>query len=509
MKLSTSTVLFLIFIYNLFFSNFAATQNVEPRCPVGIYDTGLYLGWGSALLEYTQNREAPSPFDKVIVEQLQGAHNSVERAALACEDAIPAWPGWKQKQRYLLGQIENLQKSYDHKFKRQNVYRSISGTYYSWGAGLSIMVFDGQTILTTTCSTCYFQLGFSTAYAAQAFRQGDEALRNNNLKEAKRQIKLASAYLRRSLKVLEEYDDVQKPRGSVIIQCCDLSELDLKNRISSLVRYAGDPNNVANCILQANSISSDIKNELDKCGESSNNNNSYEYCRSKYCPECDNQIVLLETAVNEDCQKCLDKNKDLIAKCMNNGSSSNRDSNPDHDLKPDTEPEPDPSSIKCPLKNTNGTYLVLDSNNNPNDKTQIKCSYSSNGLLKSQNSEANGNRNGEYIVYNFNKNIHYIKVYGNYNNGNKDGAWLTFHFPDDSGKVVLASEIKYNNGIKMVEEFYDSRDFLSKRIQYDGDGKKSEVTAFYDTGKASSYSTYNSAGTRLTYKAWHKDGREK
>ncbi len=157
MKRSTSTVLLLIFIYNLFFSNLVTAQNAEPGCPVSIYDTGLYLGWGSALLEYTQIREAPSPYDQVIVEQLQGAYNTVQRAASACEPAIPAWPGWKQKQTYLLGQIENLQNTYNHKFKRQNVFKSINETYYSWGADLSIMVIDGKTVLNTTCATCYFQ----------------------------------------------------------------------------------------------------------------------------------------------------------------------------------------------------------------------------------------------------------------------------------------------------------------------------------------------------------------
>lgn len=512
MKLSISPVLFLLFIYNILFSNLTTAQN-EPMCPARIYETGLYLGWGAALLEYTQNREAPSPFDQTIYEQLQGAHNAVERAALACEPAIPAWPGWKQKQTYLLYQIEELQNTSNHKFRRGKVSNNINSTYYSWGTDLSIMVFDGQTVLTTTCSTCYFRLGFSTAYAAQAFRQGDEAFRNNDLKEAERQIKLASGYLTRSLKVLDEYEDVQKPKGSILIQCYDLSGLDLKNRISSLIRYSKDPINLANCILRANSISSDIKNELNKYRGTVSKNNSYDYCRSKYCPECDNQIVLLETAVNKDCQKCLDKNKDLIAKCMNNGSSSDPDPNhgpgPGPDLVNKTENKPIKSVIKCPLKNTNGTYLVLDSNNNPNDKTQMKCSYSSSGLLKSQNPEANGKRNGEYIEYNFNKNIHYIKVYGNYNNGNKDGTWLAFHFPDTSGKVVLASQIEYRNGVKIVEELYDSRDFLSKRIRYDGDGKKSEVTTFYDNGKVSSYGTYTPDGTRSSYEAWYKDGKKR
>ena len=503
-------LLFLLFIYNLFFSNLATAQSEEPLCSVRIYDTGLYLGWGSALLEYTQNREAPSPFDQVIYEQLQGAYNSVERAALACEPAIPAWPGWRNKQNYLLNQIENLQKTYNHKFKRQNVYKSINSTYYSWGADLSIMEFEGRTVLATTCSTCYFRLGFSLAYAVQAFRQANEALRNNYVNEAKRQLKIASGYLHRTLIVLEAYDDVQKPRGSIIIFCSNLEALDLKNRINALIKYSKDVNNVEYSINQAILISDDIKKALNKRIDSNSYKNSYEYCKSKYCPECDDQIVLLEETVNKDCQECLDKNKDLIAKCMNNESSEISDPVADQIIYwDDPNPEPIPKDIKCPLKNTNGTYLVLDSNNNPNDNTQMRCSYSSRGLLNSQNPEVNGKRHGEYIEYKFYRNIHYIKVYGHYINGEKEGSWLSFHYPDKSGKVVLASQIEYRNGVKIVEEFYDARDFLSKRIQYDGNGKKSEVTYFYDTGKASSYSTYNSAGTRLIYKAWHKDGTAK
>ncbi len=480
----------------MFFSNLATAQRAEPLCPIRIYETGLYLGWGSALLEYTQGREAPSPFDRVIVEQLQGAHNLVERAALECEPAIPAWPGWKQKQTFLLGQIEELQKTYNHKYARQRVYSHISNTYNSWGAELSIMVFDGRTVLTTTCSTCYFRLGFSTAYAAQAFRQGDEALRNNNVNEAKRQLENAAGYLRRALKVLEDYEDVQKPRGSIIILCCDLDRLDLKNRITSLIRYSQDVDNAAGCIDQANRVLTDIQDELKGSGELSKNKNSYEYCKSKYCPECDNQIVLFETSVNEDCQKCLDKNKELIAKCMNGSSPTPKPINPV------------PSGINCPLKNEDTRYLILDNNNNPNDKTLLKCTYSSNGLLNSESPEINGNMHGEYKSYKFLRNIHYVYRSITYNNGKKDGVLKTYHSPNSSGKVVLASLIKYDNDVKLLEEFYDSRDFLSKRIQY-VNGKKSEMTYFYDTGKASSYSTYNSSGTRLTYKAWYEDGREK
>ncbi len=84
-----------------------------------------------------------------------------------------------------------------------------------------------------------------------------------------------------------------------------------------------------------------------------------------------------------------------------------------------------------------------------------------------------------------------------------------YHYPNEMGKEILGSKIGYRDNKKVIAEYFDSRNFLSKRIEYDGDGKKSEVTNFYDTGKPSSYSTYNSSGTRLTYKAWYKDGRAK
>lgn len=493
MRLSIKSLLFLLFICNTFFSNLALAQRAEPLCPIRIYETGLYLGWGSALLEYTQDREAPSPFDRVIVEQLQGAHNLVERAALECEPAIPAWPSWKQKQAFLLNQIEELQKIYNHQYARQKVYDRINNTYNSWGSELSIMEFNGRTVYTTTCSTCYFHLGFTTAYAAQAFRQGDEALKYNNINGVKMQLKNAAGYLNRTLKVLEDYEDVQKPRGSIIIRCCNLDPLNLKSRIISLINDSKYVNNVSNCIIQANSIISDLQEELKTGSKFRRDKNSYEDCVKKHCPECDNQMVFLEKAFDKDCQDCLDKKKDLIAKCM------------DNEYSPDFEPEPYPSDIKCPLKNIDTRNLTLD---NPTNKIKLKCTYSSNGLLTSQNSEINGIKNGENSTYKFIRNIHYISQITSFTNGRKDGVWKTYHYPNSTGEIVLASLIEYKNDVKLLEEFYDTRDFLSKRIKY-VNGKKSEVTTFYKNGNASSQRTYNSDGTSLTYKAWFEDGSVK
>jgi len=142
-------------------------------------------------------------------------------------------------------------------------------------------------------------------------------------------MKLAADYLRRTLKVLNTYKEIQQPRGSFIIRCANLSNLDLENRIASLIRLSNDYNNVTECIRLANLISEDIKAAL-SADRNVKTSNSYEYCRSKYCPECDNSIVLLGVAVDEDCQKCLDKNKDLISKCMNNSSVSSVDNNENH-----------------------------------------------------------------------------------------------------------------------------------------------------------------------------------
>jgi len=84
-----------------------------------------------------------------------------------------------------------------------------------------------------------------------------------------------------------------------------------------------------------------------------------------------------------------------------------------------------------------------------------------------------------------------------------------FHYPNKKGNELLASRIGYYENKKVFAEYYDSRNFLSKQIIFNKNGKKSEVTNFYDTGDKSSYNTYDSKGARSFYKAWHKDGREK
>ena len=404
MKLLPKFVLFLLFTNSLLFSDLVMAQG-EPDCAPWIYSTGRFLGWGSALLECTRSREAPSPFDRIIIEQLQEASNAVERAALACEPAIPAWPDWSQKQSYLAFKIKELQSITSHKIARGRVYNNVNSTYYSWAKGLSIMEINVEgnrrTIIATTCSTCYFKLGFSTAYASQAFRQGDEALNVfNDIDGAKHQMKLAAQYLSRALNVLKTYYEIQKPKGSFRIQCIDLRWLDLENRISSLIRLSNNHNNVKTCIQQADAISNDILNVLSgRNSQNTRNNdnnlnttNTYEYCRSKYCPECDNSIVLLETAVDENCQRCLDKKKELISKCMNNNNVSDiyiEDEN---------------------IKPQEGMSNIYSQNYNPNF-TNIKASWEGSWTIRSLHNTGmfKGNGSSNSLVIKFNDDVPKVK----------------------------------------------------------------------------------------------------
>lgn len=212
----------------------------------------------------------------------------------------------------------------------------INNTYYGWANELSIMKFNDEILHRTTCSTCYFQLGFSTAYAAQALRQAREALfLNRDEREARRQVQQAVTFLHRTLATLNEYEDIQRSGGSFLIQCVDLTALDLPNRLETLIAATRDLTRLDNLIDEANAISDGIQEAMRfgcgivpqplNAGNNQNNNppspgNSYNQCRSKYCPECDQAVTLLEVSVSEACEECLRRNRLLIEACMKGGS---------------------------------------------------------------------------------------------------------------------------------------------------------------------------------------------
>lgn len=311
------------------------TAQPEPDCCFWICSTGRFMGWADALLEYTRPRENPSFLDQIIFDQLTEASRSVERAAQACEPHIPAWPGYRQKQQFLTLQMQELAEVTNHHFKRDRVYHMIDNTYNAWANELSVMKYNDEILNRTTCSTCYFQLGFSTAYAVQALRQAQEALvLNRDEKEAKRQVQQAVSFYYRTLATLNVYDDIQRSTGSFFIRCVDLTTLDLQSRLEALIAATRDLSRLESLITEGNAISDGIQEAMRfGCGvlpqpvnagndpnNPSNNagspGNSYNHCRSRYCPECDRAVTLLEVSVSEACEECLRKNRLLIEACM-------------------------------------------------------------------------------------------------------------------------------------------------------------------------------------------------
>ncbi len=268
------------FIFSLVITSLYVTPAVraqdQPDCCFQIYSTGRFLGWGAALLEYTRPRNAPSQFDEIIFRQLQEASNTLASSYNSCDGFIEAWPSWRQKQSWLDYQISELQKDINHQFKRGRVYKQVAQTYATWGNELSIMKVDGKYVHYTTCATCYFRLGYASAYISQALRQADEAAnRNNNWHEAERQMKLAREHLQRMVKILRSYREVQQPKGSFIVRCAYLDNLDLGNRIAQLDDACRSIYNVTGAIQKANLLSDDIGRVLlEDCFPPWNNNNN-------------------------------------------------------------------------------------------------------------------------------------------------------------------------------------------------------------------------------------------
>ncbi|BEQ13907.1 hypothetical protein FAK_09730 [Desulfoferula mesophila] len=221
------------------------------------------MGWGAALLEYTRPRQRPSQWDTVIYQQLQGASNTAAAAYNSCRAYIPAWSDWRQKQQWLAQQINDLQRVNNHRSWRNRVYQNVAQSYNSWANQLSIMRVNNRIIRATTCSTCYFRLGYASAYVSQALRQANEALnRNRNRQEAGRQLQLARDHLQRMLSVLRVYREIQMPRGSFIIRCSNLNRLNLGNRIQNLFAACRSLNNLPGKIQAANQMSDQIGNTL-------------------------------------------------------------------------------------------------------------------------------------------------------------------------------------------------------------------------------------------------------
>jgi hypothetical protein len=188
----------------------------RPDCCALIHDTGRWLGWAAALLEYTRDAEAPTPADPDIVRCLRAAGENAQRAFSACSSGVPAWSDWRQKQLQIDGLISELSRLSDpvksHKTRRQLIASYVNTAYNQWAEDLSFVKMDGQWLRQKTCATCFFQVGFDLADATQAFRQALEAYAGQNMRSALHQLNQTRLQLKRVLSVIDAYKAVRRPR---------------------------------------------------------------------------------------------------------------------------------------------------------------------------------------------------------------------------------------------------------------------------------------------------------
>ena len=210
---------------------------IEPDCCFLSYGTGRWLGWAASLLEYTRIRTRPVVYDQAIIDCLNKVNQSLEATNWQCGSNLEAWPDWRHKQQWINLQIIKLKTPsaglQSHHENRNQVWRQIEQTYHTWADDLSVQRFNGETLKQVTCSTCYFKLGFDTAYAVQAFRQADESFKFGKYKRGEEQLQRAKSYLGRALDDLGAYYAIQR-RISFSIRCVDLGSLNLESRINRI-----------------------------------------------------------------------------------------------------------------------------------------------------------------------------------------------------------------------------------------------------------------------------------
>jgi len=312
----------------------------RPDCCALIFSTGRFLGWGSALLEATRSRQAPSPYDQIILQQIQGASVNVANAYQACAAYIPAWQSWPVKQDFLAAQIAALRDPVNHVAKRVQAFGAVSNTYAGWGNELSIMMLNGQVIHHETCATGYFRLGFDTAYASQAYRQAQEAVGYGDLDRARAQMSLAAQRLAMAEATLGHLRALQEPLGEFRVSCSDFAPLGLEARIQNLRRNSYDTNQLFFLSMEADNLSDGIllalQNDCPRTrgsgpgvrppvgpppdgGGGGGGGGRADECRDRYCPICATAITLLGQSTSRECQDCLARNRALIEQCRHGG----------------------------------------------------------------------------------------------------------------------------------------------------------------------------------------------
>lgn len=168
--------------------------------------------------------------------------------------------------------------------------------------------------------------------------------------------------------------------------------------------------------------------------------------------------------------------------------------------------------LKCPL--TSDKDFEIDTNNNPDDKTCITCSYRDDGSIIAQAEYVDGHYHGEYFYFHDfspDDNIpNVLHEHGMYKNEKKDGVWEVYYYRENAGESKLWERNKYDNGVKVFDERYSYN--IETFIEYVDhitnyvDGKASEVTWFYENGGKRMHVSYDPNGGYVKDGCWEEDG---
>lgn len=172
------------------------------------------------------------------------------------------------------------------------------------------------------------------------------------------------------------------------------------------------------------------------------------------------------------------------------------------------------TGLKCPMKSDKD--FEIDTNDNPDDKTCIKCKYSQYSIYQ-QVALVNGYNHGEnfeFFDYDLNDDIpHIMTKHGYYNNGKMHGVWEEYWYRKEVGKAIIRYKTEYNQGIKLWDENYalsfEKKDsdrivYLDTRTLY-VNGKRSETTFFYKNKRKQMHVSIVD-GESVKDGCWEEDG---
>jgi hypothetical protein len=174
------------------------------------------------------------------------------------------------------------------------------------------------------------------------------------------------------------------------------------------------------------------------------------------------------------------------------------------------------TTLKCPLKNTDknaNEYIEIDTNNNPDDETYIRCEYDPEGSLTSQTSFTEGLRHGEQ--FNFHTGPLQVATENTEDlNGNYYGIIKAYKYWKNEFDIMSEKLFGNNEDFKLLDEEYTLKDSLqpepvisSKSLYIKG--IKTETTWFYNNGNMKRYVKINTKdGSTIKENCWNEDGTE-